>query len=144
MFDVYHTSHTIGRRKAARVYLLIPVSLLYLLSVFFLLSRFFTLLVVILHDFPFRHETNMTDHMCNEARYQKPILPRGLGCGNRSVQLERLSPWLRQRWRHQARFKRRKSCESFHDRHVVDSLNNAAQPRLRSLQHPNTVSHTCE
>ena len=78
------------------MYLLTPVSLLYLLSLFLPLSRFFTLLVVILHDFPYRHETNMTDHM-NSGSVTRPDIknpprPRGLGGGNRSVQLERLSP----------------------------------------------------
>ena len=49
--------------KATSVYLLNPVSLLYLLSRFFHLPIFFTLLVVILHNFPYRHETEMTDRM---------------------------------------------------------------------------------
>lgn len=76
------------------MYLLISVSLLYLLSLFLPDSIFFTLLVVILHDFPYRHETNMTDHM-NSGNATRPDIrnrpwPCGLGCGNRSAWLERL------------------------------------------------------
>ena len=49
MFDVYRAPRTIWLSKAARVYLLIPVSLLYCCLVFFHISRLYTVLVVILH-----------------------------------------------------------------------------------------------
>jgi len=84
------------------MYLLIPVFFLYLLPLFLI---FFTVLVVILHNLPYRHETEMTN--CNEDRYHKSFEPRG-----RDAEVDPVvgvSAWHRQPWRHKGRFERSES-----------------------------------
>jgi len=127
------------------VYLLISVSLLSLLSRRFL-HFFLTVLAVILHNFPYCYETEMTDRMDNGSATRPDIRNHFDHADeaaelNRSVRLELLIGVVN--WRHKALLERGESCKLYHDGHVVDLLNRAAQPRLRSLRHPDTVSHTC-